>query len=221
MRNKTLMESESAASNARQYARLERIQVARRRTFWVVGVLIGSGALFFQSTWAIGGSVHHDIELAGMVMIFAAILGRAWCSLYMGGNKNRTLVDLGPYSISRNPLYAFSLMGAFGIGAQSGSATFGLLVCATALIIFTLVIREEEALLTNAFGESFLEYCRTTPRFGPRLANWRNTARMTVSLDAWQKTVREALPFLLAFPAFESIEYLQAHGFLPVFLHLP
>lgn len=211
----------TAPSNGAAHARLERVQVARRRTLWVLGVAIGSGALFFQSTWTIGGSVHHDIEFAGMIMIFAAILGRAWCSLYMGGNKNRALVELGPYSISRNPLYAFSLMGAFGIGAQSGSALAGLIVCAATLTIFTLVIREEEALLTQKFGQSFLEYCRSTPRFGPRLANWRNTAHMTVSLDAWQKTVREAIPFLLAFPAFESIEYLQAHGILPVLLHLP
>ncbi|HTK02382.1 MAG TPA: isoprenylcysteine carboxylmethyltransferase family protein [Bordetella sp.] len=217
----SLIWGKTAAANRGVGGRLERVQVARRRAFWVLGVLIGSGALFFQSTWMIGGSVHHNIQVAGMLMIFGAILGRSWCSLYMGGNKTRELVHLGPYSISRNPLYGFSLMGVFGIGAQSGSALLGIILCALALAVFSLVIREEEALLTTAFGDSFLEYCRNTPRFGPRLANWRNSTKMTVSLQAWHKTVREALPFLLAFPAFASIEFLQAHAILPVLLRLP
>jgi protein-S-isoprenylcysteine O-methyltransferase Ste14 len=215
------MLDEAAASNCGVNVRLERVQVARRCALWVLGVLTVSGALFFQSTWMVGGSVHHNIQTAGLIMIFGAILGRSWCSLYMGGNKNRELVNLGPYSISRNPLYWFSALGAFGVGAQSGSALLGLILCAIVLTIFFLVIREEEATLEKAFGDSFLEYCRNTPRFGPHLGNWRNPAKMTVSLHAWHKTVGEALPFLLAFPVFASIEFLQAHVILPVLLRLP
>ncbi|OWT72948.1 MULTISPECIES: isoprenylcysteine carboxylmethyltransferase family protein [unclassified Achromobacter] len=202
-------------------ARLERIQNARRLSLWIVGVLTAIAALFFQSTWDIDGSVHHNIEVVGMLMIFVAILGRGWCSLYLGGNKNRELIALGPYSISRNPLYVFSLLGAFGIGAQSGSVALAFALGVVVFAVFSLVIRHEESVLKRKFPDTFAEYCRSTPRFGPRFGNWRNTARLTISLEAWEKTVREALLFLLAIPILESIEALQAHDVLAVLLRLP
>jgi protein-S-isoprenylcysteine O-methyltransferase Ste14 len=48
-------------------------------------------------------------------------LGRTWCSLDISGRKKRELVTVGPYALVRNPLYIFTLLEAFGIGAQSGS----------------------------------------------------------------------------------------------------
>lgn len=203
------------------WERLARIQVARRRTLWVFGVLTLVGTLFYQSTWSITGSYHHNIEIAGLVLIFVAILGRAWCALYLGGNKNRKLISSGPYSLSRNPLYVFSLIGVFGMSAQTGSVSLGLVVCALSYAVFKLVVGEEEALLRKAFGTDFSDYCRRTPRFVPRFANWRNETTLTISMRAVQKTVIEALPFLLALPIFEFVEHLQASGVLPVLLHLP
>jgi len=203
------------------WERLARIQVARRRTLWGLGVLALAGTLFFQSTWSITGSFHHNIEIVGLVLIFVAILGRAWCALYLGGNKNRKLVDCGPYSLSRNPLYLFSLIGVFGMSAQSGSLVLGLILCAMSYAVFKLVVGEEEALLKKAFGTDFSEYCLRTPRFVPRFSHWRNEAMLTISIRALQKTVIEALPFLLALPVFEFVENLQASGVLPVLLHLP
>ena len=50
-----------------------------------------------------------------------------WSSLYIAGRKGRELVTVGPYSTCRNPLYFFSIVGAAGMGAQSGSLTLGLI----------------------------------------------------------------------------------------------
>jgi len=50
------------------------------------------------------GSLHEAVEGAGLALIAAAIVGRAWCTLYIGGRKLHELVTAGPYSISRNPL---------------------------------------------------------------------------------------------------------------------
>lgn len=73
--------------------------------------------LFSQSLWAAGDAVHEALEYAGMALIGTAILGRTWSSLYIGGRKNAELMQDGPYSLMRNPLYTFSFIGAPGTGS--------------------------------------------------------------------------------------------------------
>ena len=74
------------------------------------------------------------IEWFGIFAIILCIFGRTWTSLYIGGRKNRALLTKGPYSVVRNPLYVFSILGAAGAGAQLGSVIssviIGLLVTA-------------------------------------------------------------------------------------------
>lgn len=69
--------------------------------------------------------LEHPVEHLGLIAIMVCVLGRAWCSLYIGGRKKQEIVTCGPYSLCRNPLYVFSFIGAFGIGAQTGSLTVG------------------------------------------------------------------------------------------------
>lgn len=60
------------------------------------------------------------IERTGGLLILLCIAGRTWCSLYIGGHKERQLIVSGPYSITRNPLHAFSILGTVGIFAVFG-----------------------------------------------------------------------------------------------------
>ena len=57
--------------------------------------------------------------LLGAILVGIASLGRLWCSLYIAGYKTKQLVTEGPYSMSRHPLYFFSLIGAIGVGLSS------------------------------------------------------------------------------------------------------
>lgn len=50
------------------------------------------------------------------------------------------VVTIGPYSISRNPLYLFNYAGAFGIGAQTGTLVIALLFVAIAMVVFHFTI---------------------------------------------------------------------------------
>jgi len=202
------------------WRRLTRVQVRRRHTLWGLGAALAL-ALPFLAGNPSGSALHEGTEQAGLAFIFAAILGRAWCTLYLGGRKGRELMTQGPYSVSRNPLYAFSLLGVLGAGAQSGSLLLGPLLAAAVYAVFSRVIGEEESLLRQAFGPEFDAYCRRVPRFGPRPSGWLSAERIEVSVPALWRTVRDALPFLLAVPAFETIEILQNAGWLPVLIHLP
>lgn len=163
----------------------------------------------------------HAVEHLGLIAIMICIIGRAWCSLYIGGRKKAEIVDTGPYSISRNPLYVFSYIGAFGVGAQTGSVSMGLLFLAVTMTVFHFTVAREEAWLLNAFGEPYEAYMRRTPRFGPDFSKWKEEPVLQVRPQFFLETIRDGLVLLLAIPVFEAIEKLQEMGVLRTLLHLP
>ena len=164
--------------------------------------------------------VHEIVEIAGLGLIVVAILGRSWCTLYIGGRKSREIVDTGPYSVSRNPLYYFSLIGIFGIGAQTGSLVLGPLLLAVSLAIFVPTILREEAALSERFGPKYQDYMARVPRFGPRLSAWVDMETVEASPRLLWRTVREGFLFLLAIPLCEGVEWLQESGHIVPFIHL-
>lgn len=202
------------------YAHVAKVQIRRRLTLWIYGAAAVAALPFVGSHWPAGSVIHETIEQVGLLLIIAAILGRAWCSLYIGGRKSSELVDTGPYSVSRNPLYLFSMLGVVGVGAQSGSLLLGPLLCSAVWLVFRRVIGHEEALLLKVFGEPFSRYCERVPRFGPRYAAWLSTESLLVSPSAVWRTVRDAIPFLLVPPGFELIDWLQATDAINVVLRL-
>src|SRR5262245_55058372 len=114
----------------------------------VLGFAIATGAVVFALTGSrYSSDVHEMLEWLGILAIIVCILGRTWCSLYIGGRKIVQFVSHGPYSVSRNPLYFFSIVGAFGVGAQLGSVVAGLVCAALAWMVFYVVVLQEEKLL--------------------------------------------------------------------------
>jgi protein-S-isoprenylcysteine O-methyltransferase Ste14 len=178
-------------------------------------------ALVSQSVGGVNGEWHERVESVGFVAMILSIVGRAWCSLYIGGRKKAEIVDRGPYSITRNPLYVFSYLGAFGIGAQSGSVTIGLGFVLAAMAVFYLTVRREEAFLEREFGAVYTAYKARTPRFWPRFSLWRDEEQLTIRPTLFVTTIRDGLVFLLAIPIFEMIDAAQAAHWLRIFLHLP
>lgn len=165
--------------------------------------------------------LEHPVEHLGLVSILACILGRAWCSLYIGGRKKQEIVDVGPYSISRNPLYVFSFFGAFGVGAQTGSLVVAVVFAAAAYGVFRVVVGREEAFLVQAFGPPYEAYVSSTPRFLPNLSLWRDADVLSIRPVFFLRTVRDGLVFLLAVPVFESLELLQRVGGFTSLFQLP
>lgn len=150
-----------------------------------------------------------------------AIVGRCWASIYIGGRKVQELVTQGPFSIVRNPLYVFSFVGAIGMGACSGSITIATLFFVLSFVVFRLVVSREEAALRAIFGQEYIEYCRTVPRFLPNIRLWNAPERLEVEPARVIRTLFDAAPFVLAMPLFELLGELQLNRILPVFLYLP
>jgi protein-S-isoprenylcysteine O-methyltransferase Ste14 len=216
-----------AGSDRRDYTldeiwkHLSTVQVQRRRTLAIYGVLLVCLIPFVASQAPAESPPHETVEWIGLGLIFLAIIGRCWCMLYLGGRKGAELIDQGPYSISRNPLYWFSMIAVAGIGAQSGSLLLGPLLALFVYAVFNNVIDEEERLLRKVFGAQFEAYCAKVPRFGPRLSNWNSADNVTVSVSGLWGTLRDALPYFLAVPVFELVEWAQVSGWLPVLIRLP
>ena len=82
--------------------------------------------------------------------------------------KNQELSVTGPYAYTRNPLYLGSTLIAAGFAVALLSWPLALLLAAVFAAIYIPVIASEEQFLRAAFP-GFDDYCRTVPRFIPRL----------------------------------------------------
>lgn len=193
-----------------------------RKAVLAVGVCIGIAAFALTTSYSPAGSTPHEmIEWAGIVLIVICILGRTWTSLYIGGRKIAEVVDVGPYSVMRNPLYSFSILGAAGIGAQQGSVVMALLFGVLAWIAFRMVVSREEQFLTEVHGDIYTSYKARVPRFVPDPKLWRDVPTLTIAPPRVVATFMDAMIFLIAIPIAETFEWLQDLGFLPVLISLP
>ena len=199
-------------------AELGKYQQRRRLAIGAVIMLLVVALLFVGSRS--NGHFHEYIEAFGLSLIVAAIIGRMWCTLYIGGRKSAEIVQSGPYSVTRNPLYVFSSIGAMGIGAQTGSLIIAITFGVLCYLAFSLVIRTEEEFLRQNFGKPYEAYCARVPRFFPRFSLFRDDKDLIVRPDRLYRTFTDGLVFFVAYPFFEFVEYLQDIHTLPVLLRL-
>jgi protein-S-isoprenylcysteine O-methyltransferase Ste14 len=195
------------------------VQMARKLGLLVV--LATFAALFFFGGPRWSGAVHEAMRWVGAGLVFVCISGRTWCSLYIGGRKTHELVMTGPYSVSRNPLYVFSIIGAVGIGAQFGAVSVAILAGACAWLVHILVVRQEERLLLAEHGEAYARYLAEVPRFLPRFSLWKNVDVLEVHPRSFARTFGDACIFLGAIPVAAVFDLLHNLGLLRVFFTLP
>ncbi|PWL19516.1 isoprenylcysteine carboxylmethyltransferase family protein [Falsochrobactrum shanghaiense] len=197
---------------------LGKYQQRRRQVIAIIIALLVVALLFVRAQSS--NHIHEYIEAFGISLIVVAIIGRIWCTLYIGGRKSAEIVSSGPYSVTRNPLYVFSAIGAVGVGAQTGSLIVALAFGLLCYLAFATVIRTEEKFLAQNFGQPYREYLARVPRFFPNFALFRDDAELVVKPDRIYRTFMDGLIFFIAYPFFEFVEYLQNIGTLPVLLRL-
>ena len=155
------------------------------------------------------------MEWSGFLLVCICVLGRSYCTVFIGGIKNETVVRQGPFSIVRNPLYVFSFIGLMGIGLQSGRFSILLLLVAAFVIYYRFVVEREEAYLQNKFGEAYSVYKSEVPRWFPKFSLWNEPAEVVVRPAFVRNTMRDGLTFFLAWPCLELLETLQTHHIIP------
>jgi len=188
---------------------------------WVFAVFLALILFFTHHSWGPAGVVSKALELIGIFLISLCVLGRIWASLFIAGNKIHVLVDTGPYSALRHPLYLFSFLGATGIGFYSKNILFLALLVGVFLIHYWFVMIHEELQMMQAHGEVYAEYMKRVPRFIPNIVLYREPEKVTVDVRIYRRTFIDVAWFIWAIIPLEIIDRLHETGILPVFYHLP
>jgi protein-S-isoprenylcysteine O-methyltransferase Ste14 len=177
--------------------------------------------LFTSHSWQEYTFFDMLIQWIGFILIVITTLGRIWCFVYISGYKDDRLVQFGPYSLVRNPLYVFSFIGTIGLGLASEN----LLALALMVILFSVfypsVVDEEESNLKAIYGKMFEDYIKKTPRWIPDFKHFYELEEYTVKPRIFVKAMLESMWFLLFFLILQVIENLHHMGILPVFLKIP
>lgn len=199
----------------KMHSKIEKYRIILSRMAAVV-------VLFFlfttQSLWETKNEVlTFFLFFIGMILVGIASLGRMWCSLYIAGYKDDKLVTEGPYSICRNPLYFFSMIGVLGIGCATETLTFPILFILLFALYYPLVIKSEEKRLKQLFGVSFENYTESVPAFFPRFSTFSEPKNYLVKPSVYRKHIFSALWFVWLVGVLELIEGLREIGLLSAF----
>lgn len=181
----------------------------------LTGVAALPAILFVRTPWS--GPVFEVLEVVGVLLLIAAVLGRMWAILYIGGHKNGSVMQQGPYSVCRHPLYSFSMLGIAGFGLMLGSIVVTAAITALAFAIFALTARREEQYLRASFGAQWDGYAARVPALVPKPRLFATDDTITVRVAPLRGNLGDALVFLSAIPLAEALEGLKAAGMLPTF----
>lgn len=172
--------------------------------------------LFSRSAWP-DGPAFELVEVLGLACVMAAVLGRFWAILYIGGHKNNTVMQDGPYSISRHPLYMFSTIGVVGFGLMLGSFVLAAVMGGLTLAILGVTARKEEAYLRSRFGDAYDAYAARVPMIIPKPSLFATQSSLTISVPHLRQNLMDALVFLLFVPIAKSMEILKNDGLVSSF----
>jgi len=132
--------------------------------------------------------------------------------------KNQELTVSGPYAYTRNPLYLGSTLIAAGFAVALLSWPLALMLAVGFAAIYIPVIASEEQFLRSAFPE-FDNYCRSVPRFIPRLRPARPPGEL--SKPAVSQPVNQAATGGFSFALYlKHREYNSALGAALLYLSL-
>jgi len=175
--------------------------------------------LFFlcttQSYWETNNEgITFLLFLTGMILVAIASLGRMWSSLYIAGYKDNRLITKGPYSLCRNPLYFFSLIGVAGIGCATETFTYPIVFIVLFALYYPFVIKSEGKRLKQRFGAEFEQYTQRVPAFFPRLSTFDEPDSYTVKPGVYRSHIFSALWFIWIVGILEVIEGMHDIGLL-------
>jgi protein-S-isoprenylcysteine O-methyltransferase Ste14 len=178
------------------------------------------GIILFTRTTIENELMKIVLDKAGLLLITIGALGRIWTYMYIAGYKITTLVQEGPYSTVRNPLFFFSFLGTVGIALATENIIFMALIIMLFLIYYPFVILYEEAELRNIHKENFFKYAQNTPRFIPRFSKLTQPIKYEVNAKVFNRIFVSVIWFFIAYIFINFIKFMHSKGLIPLLLDI-
>jgi protein-S-isoprenylcysteine O-methyltransferase Ste14 len=161
----------------------------RHRT--AIPLPIAAALLLVPARW-FPASLSTSSVWPGVPVVLLGEAIRFWAVHHIGAiSRTRTdrlgpLVDTGPFSLVRNPLYVGNILLWAGFAVSSRLLVLAPLIVAMLALEYHAIVRWEERLLTSRMGEPYESYTRRVPRWLPlarlparapdgRVFSWRDT----------------------------------------------
>ena len=157
------------------------------------------------------------LQPVGAMILIGALFGRLWSMTYLGDRQNRVVVNDGPYSICRHPIYMFSVLLVFGAGMMLGSIVLTLIFTYLAYRMLSAAAEREERYLVEEFGETYRYYYRHTPGWFPQVTTLQFNPAVSVKLSGLKSGLLDAGVLLMLIPLSQMFETLQTARNLPTF----
>lgn len=167
--------------------------------------------------WPSLGIQENILEICGMVLILMGQLLRVSARGYKSEHslEGQALIQTGPYTLVRNPMY----LGILLIGMGVVLTLFKWWVIAIFLLVFILrylfLAFQEEKILFTRFQGVYRDYCRRVPRFIPLLVMVTKADIRTylpLKLVWFKKELGSILALLIVTLLLKSWVYLNSQG---------
>lgn len=188
---------------------------SRMKISRILVILAVATVLFTRQTFPENSVTHEFFDMLGLICLVVCALGRVYSTAFLGGHKNKDLISFGPYSVVRNPLYMFSLIGITGIALMSNQWIVMLGLPVAFYFLYISLIKREEHFLHDAFGQPYAQYLLSVPRLFPDFKNYKAPETILTSPEQLWHAARDATWWVSSFILFEVVEAIQALGWLP------
>ncbi|MGB9627389.1 MAG: methyltransferase family protein [Thermodesulfobacteriota bacterium] len=140
------------------------------------GFLIPLPIIFSLFCFSFEIEVDYFIWPIGVSIFLFGILLRIWAQqhLHYRLKVKKYLTTTGPYSFVRNPIYLGNILICLGLIIISELLWLVPITFFYCFGIYSLAIRYEERHLLEKFGETYLKYVESVPRWFPKGFNFKN-----------------------------------------------
>jgi protein-S-isoprenylcysteine O-methyltransferase Ste14 len=116
--------------------------------------------------------------VTGVVAMFASSALRLWAIRHIGGaarvharkaREGKHLVTTGPFALMRNPLYVANISGLVALCLMLGPVWYAGVAGVVMLAWYAAVVRWEEGVLIDLYGDQYVAYRDVTPALLPSL----------------------------------------------------
>ena len=123
----------------------------------------------------------HEIEVdwliwsIGGIFFMLGILLRVWAQMHIHYRLKvpKKLTTTGPYAFTRNPIYIANTLIVCSLIILMELIWFVPIVFLWCILIYSLVIHYEEACLLRKYGEAYIKYMATVPRWIPKFSKFK------------------------------------------------